>query len=127
MKKGPLTELEIKSAEDFIATNQQLSTVEKLAAYGRVKYKHGRDAGVKKTVRDSIEIGKRAESVFGVTLGGYVKHHEDVGIAVEETLYGWRVMLPDGLFREVNEKDLTAISPSEFVESVRPSKFVTNS
>ena len=29
-------------------------------------------------------------------------------------------MLPSGLYTEVNEKDLTAISPAEFVAAVKP-------
>ena len=117
----------IKEAETFIADNIGLDTVSLLVEFGKKKRKNGEDSGYGKNVR---KLAKEAQTPIwivkntDITLGDYVKHHEDVGIAIEETLHGWRVMLPDGLFREVNEKDLTAISPSEFVEAVKPIKFV---
>ncbi len=119
----------IKDAETFIANNIGLDTVSLLVEYGKVKRKNGKDAGRRAGAYDlasekTTPIG--FEKTYLIDLGGYVKHHNEVGIAIEETLHGWKVMLPSGLYTEVNEKDLTPISPQEFVEAVKPSKFVTN-
>lgn len=123
-KQGSVVEMQM--AEQFMAKNQQLSTIEKLIEYGRIRHKSGRDTGLRKSAEDKHERYELVDKVFNVTIGGYVKHHNEVGIAIEETLNGWRVMLPSGLYTEVHEKDLTPISPQEFVEAVKPSKFVTN-
>ena len=117
----------IKEAETFIANNIGLDTVSLLVEYGKVKRKNGKDAGRRASAYDlasetTTPIG--FEKTYLIDLGGYVKHHNEVGIAIEETLHGWKVMLPSGLYTEVNEKDLTAISAEEFVEAVKPHRFV---
>lgn len=118
----------IKEAETFIANNIGMDTVSLLVEYGRSKYVTGRDSGFRKILFKTVnekEEPLKPQRIFEITEGGYVKHHTEVGIAIEETLHGWKVMLPSGLYTEVNEKDLTAISSAEFVEAVKPSKFVT--
>jgi hypothetical protein len=118
----------IKEAETFIANNIGLDTVSLLVEYGRSKYVTGRDSGFRKILFKTVnekEDPLKPQRIFEITEGGYVKHHNEVGIAIEETLHGWKVMLPSGLYTEVNEKDLTAISSAEFVEAVKPSRFVT--
>lgn len=118
----------IKDAETFIADHIILDTVELLVEYGKIQYKRGRGMG-----KIQIPYTKASEAstpimlprTYFIVVGGYVKHHNEVGIAIEETLHGWKVMLPSGLYTEVNEKDLTAISSAEFVEAVKPSRFVT--
>jgi len=118
----------IKEAETFIANNIGLDTVSLLVEYGKLKRSNGRQSGyrsVEHRLASEREDPIKFEKTYLIDLGGYVKHHNEVGIAIEETLHGWKVMLPSGLYTEVNEKDLTAISSAEFVEAVKPSRFVT--
>lgn len=117
----------IKDAEIFIADNIGLDTVSLLVEYGKLKRKNGKDAGFRKMLHGMASEASTQimlPRTYFIVVGGYVRHHNEVGIAIEETLYGWKVMLPSGLYTEVNEKDLTAISANEFVEAVKPSRFV---
>ena len=113
------SETETLLAQDFMAKNQSLSTLEQMVEYGRRRYKSGKDAGFRRGVDHNPKYS-HSDLPYEVHLGSFVKHHTEVGIAVEETLSGWKVMLPSGLYTEVNEKDLTAISPAEFVAAVKP-------
>jgi len=116
----------IKEAETFIANNIGLDSVSLLVEYGKTKRKNGVDSGrrkvIHKTASETTEPIRLPRTYF-ITVGGYVRHHREVGIAIEETMSGWRVMLPSGLFTEVNEKDLVAISPEEFAAEVKPRNF----
>ncbi len=117
-----------KRAKFFIQANPQLDLVEMLVEFGKARYKVGRDSGYRKIVTETtgVDYSRPFDDVYEVREGGYVKHHNDVAVAIEENIGTWRILLPNGLISTVNEKDLTAISPSEFVEAVKPSKFVTN-
>lgn len=119
----------IVDAEKFIANNIGMDTVSLLVEYGKLNKQNGQDVGCRLITYNLVsekEEPLKPQRIFEITEGGYVRHHREVGIAIEETLHGWRIMLPSGLYTEVHEKDLTAISAEEFVEAVKPHRFVNN-
>jgi len=73
----------IKEAETFIANNIGLDTVSLLVEYGRSKYVTGRDSGFRKILFKTVnekEDPLKPQRIFEITEGGYVKHHNEVGI-----------------------------------------------